>query len=201
MTKKKTKKKTTKKLADVTEKVVRVNSPALKDRLLEDIPLPTIPSQEEIDDLEQTAIEPAISGVTVQELEKMIQEYHQQKADVEEADAVTERLKKLKVNTERRLLAFMNEFDKSSYKSSWGTLVKTGRYSYRTPKTPETREKFFGYLKERGVFDGLISVNANTLASFAKEEMKAATERQDIDFAIPGLDEPTYTERVSLRKR
>lgn len=162
----------------------------------------SIPSQEEYDDLEATMVEEKpMSEVSVQELEAMIQLYAQQKDDVEHAEEEVKRLKALKTNTEKRLLAFMEEFDKTSYRSTWGTLVRSGRYSWKTPKTPESREAFFGYLKERGVFDGLISVNSNTLASFAKQEMEAAVERQDIDFAIPGLDDPTYTERVALRKK
>ncbi len=165
--------------------------------------LTSIPTEEENEQLIENDTQPEedLSTVTVQELEKMISEYAEQKEEVDQAELVVANLKKIRTNTERRLLAFMNEFDKSSYRSTWGTLIKSGRYSWKTPKTPETRNQFFGYLREKGVFDGLISVNANTLSSFAKAEMAAAVERQDIDFAIPGLEEPSYTERVSLRRK
>jgi hypothetical protein len=46
----------------------------------------------------------------------------------------------------------------------------------------------------------MISVNSQTLNSFAKKELEAAKETGDIDFKIPGLGEPTLTEMIALRR-
>jgi flavodoxin len=145
--------------------------------------------------------EKPMGQVSVQEIEVMIKDYKEQKEAVEQAEYEVGKLKEIQVNTEKKLLAFLNEFKKTSYKSTWGMVVKTGRWSWKTPKTEEARKNFFAYLKKKKVYDQLITVNSNTLNSFAKGELEAAKEAGDIDFEIPGLEEPNYTERVALRKK
>jgi hypothetical protein len=59
---------------------------------------------------------------------------------------------------------------------------------FRVPKDLESKKMFFAYLENKGVFDELISVNSNTLNSWAQAEIDAAEEAGNFDFQLPGLE-------------
>lgn len=54
----------------------------------------------------------------------------------------------------------------------------------KVPKTPEEKEAFFGWLKEKGFYDTYITVNSNSINSLVKTEYELAN---DPEFSIPGL--------------
>lgn len=91
--------------------------------------------------------------------------------------------------------------EKSSYDSSFGKIVIQKRFSVRQPKDPEEREKFFNYLREKGLFEDMVSVNSMTLNAYYKQELETARQEGNFDFAIPGLSEPTVVEYVTLRRK
>jgi hypothetical protein len=94
---------------------------------------------------------------------------------------------------ERRMVEMLAESGITSYKSPFGSAVLAHRTSVKIPRTPDDREKFFAFLKSRGLFETMISVNSNTLNSFYKSELELAKERKDPDFAIPGIEGVTIT--------
>ena len=73
------------------------------------------------------------------------------------------------------------------------------------PATPEDKENFFSYLKEKGLFESLITVNSNTLNSFYMREWETVKEHGDpeeaMNFKIPGIQEPKLHEVISFRKK
>lgn len=94
----------------------------------------------------------------------------------------------------------------SSGKERWdingvGTISVVHRFTYKVPKTPDQKEQFFGFLKEKGIFEDLISVNSQTLNAFAKREMELAKESGATDFSIPGLEEPALDKTIQLRRQ
>ena len=82
----------------------------------------------------------------------------------------------------------------------YGTAYITKRLSYKVPKTLEEREAFFGHLKEKGLFEDMITVHSQTLNSWAKRELEVAAEMGADDFQIPGLGDPTYSESLGVKK-
>lgn len=107
----------------------------------------------------------------------------------------TERLEELKT----KALKILKDAGKEKFLvEGQGTLYIHNRYTVSTPKDPEERKKFFGYLRAKGVFEDLITVNHQTLNSFWKEEREASN--NDPDFTIPGIGEPTLFQTVALRK-
>lgn len=142
-----------------------------------------------------------MTGVTIQQLEQKIKLYHEQKDAVEQAEAEVERRKKEMDNTGAWLQSFMDENQKTSYKSTWGTLVLTTRYSVGMPKDPQKRTEFFSYLRDKGLFENMITVNHQTLNSYYKQEMEAALDKGDIDFKVPGIEEPSAHKTITLRKK
>ena len=100
---------------------------------------------------------------------------------------------------ENKLAECLHESGKDSYKSEFGTVGLSFRTSYRVPQG-EGREEFFNYLRSRGVFDGIITVNSQTLNSWARKEIEAAQEKGEV-LEIPGLGDPTITPTISFRKK
>lgn len=101
---------------------------------------------------------------------------------------------------QNRVRGMLESLKKTSYKAKAGTFSFSLQDSYKTPKSLEQKEAFFAYLKERGIFDEMITVNSRSLNSYASSEIEAQYDVGNFDFTIPGLEkgEPTY--KCSLTK-
>jgi hypothetical protein len=60
----------------------------------------------------------------------------------------------------------------------------------------EDKGALAAYLKERGIFEDMVSFNAATMNSFYKEEMEKAKEEMNLDFKIDGME--VSSNRVTL---
>lgn len=101
---------------------------------------------------------------------------------------------------EKEMLEMLNQSGLKNFKSPVGTVSISHRTSVKTPKTEEDRQAFFEYLKSKGLYDTMISVNSATLNSFYKAEFEEAKERGDDDFEIPGIKEVTIDQNLSFRR-
>lgn len=122
-----------------------------------------------------------------------------QKRRVEDAEEVVS-----KANAElERLKAEAMKIMKDSGKEKFfvegmGTIYIHNRYSVTVPKEPSRRQEFFNYLKDKGVFEDIITVNHQTLNSYWKQEWETAGSSPD--FEIPGVGQPTLFQTVATRK-
>ena len=151
-------------------------------------------------DVTEAFEEKPMTDISLMEFEKAIQDYAEAKGEVERLGALKNKATEVMDMFESKVMSIMQAFQKTSYRSSYGLLVRSERWSWKTPKSDEDKEAFYGYLKEKGLFDTMISVNSQTLNSFAKKELDVAKEAGDIDFAIPGMGEPSLTEMIALRR-
>lgn len=122
----------------------------------------------------------------------------------EEIDALEAQIKEVNAELEglkEKLLMFLTDLDKTSYDSSIGKISVKNIFTVALPKTPEQKGQFFGYLKERGIFEDLVSVHSKTLNAFYKQEQEAALQEGKIDFKIPGLDEPYFKQSLSFKRK
>lgn len=94
----------------------------------------------------------------------------------------------------------MKDLEKTSYDSELGKIILTTRFSVTVPKGDE-KERFFTYLKDRGIFEDMATVNSQTLNAWYRSEMDQAKENGDFDFQIPGIKEPMAYEQLQLRKK
>ena len=60
----------------------------------------------------------------------------------------------------------------------------------------EDKEALTAFLKERGIFEDMITFNAAKMNSFYKEEMERAKEEMNLDFKVDGMD--VSSNRVTL---
>lgn len=138
--------------------------------------------------------------ITVNQLELMAEEIARQRELVDKIKREKQAQDKILDELEMKFIEALRECGKEKYQSNVGTLYTSHRLSYRVPKTPEAREAFFNYLKEKGVYSDLITVNSQTLNSFCKEQFELARQAGVEDFDIPGLEAPEISEALGFRK-
>jgi len=136
----------------------------------------------------------------VQELDNKIKELQEQrKIYLEAKKKSSEENAKMK-SMEYALVDILEGMDRTSYKSPHGTFSFYYKESFGVPRDTENREMFFEFLREKGVFNTLITVDSRTLNKWAKEEAKVAEENGVLDFEIPGLKKSEPVAVPSLRK-
>ncbi len=148
----------------------------------------------------QTA--PAISVEYVEELAKRIRAKRLEKdAQAEVVSKINSELDEL----EQESVRVLNALGKKSFAAEAGLLTKTVKWQVKQPETEEDKQKFFAFLKERGIYDQLISVNSQKLLSLYLQEWEAAKQSGDpldaLNFRIPGIKEATSYETLSFRKK
>ena len=151
----------------------------------------------DLDSIHQANLE----GVTFQQIQVMIKEFSDAKSDYDEASRQQKSCKEVMDNYGKRLLEVLKKHDVKSMPSPYGHVITSVRWSWKTPKEKSAREAFFNYLKEKELYDEMITVNSQSLNAFCKSELETAKEEGNIDFTIPGLDEPSLSETISLRRK
>ena len=100
---------------------------------------------------------------------------------------------------ETQALEALKTMEKTSYSANSGTIFVQHRTSVKVPQDA-ARAAFFEYLKVKGLFENMITVNSATLNSFYKTELVEAVDAGNADFEIPGLT-PSIMEVLSFRKK
>lgn len=102
--------------------------------------------------------------------------------------------------SEEKMLTTLTANDMTQFRSEHG-LMSVGYFtSVKTPKSEADKQSFYEFLKSKGLYDSMISVNSSTLNSFYKSEMEAAIARGEEDCKIPGLNDISISPRLSVRK-
>lgn len=138
--------------------------------------------------------------LTLKQLNQLCEEYVSYRAQKKEAEA---RVKDIETEISKRankIIEFLTEYGMKNFDGPFGKVSVMNRYSVRQPNTPENKEAFYNYLKEKGDFDHLISVNSRTLQSYVKHEIEAQKQEGNFDFVPPGLEKPEIVQTISLRK-
>ena len=139
--------------------------------------------------------------VTVADLDQLVEDIFQQKSKIEEMEAVTSEENKKLQALENKAVLYLEELGRDSYKSPAGSVGIQEKWRFALPKSEEDRVAFFSYLKEKGVFDQLITVNSNTYNSFVSKEWELAKESgEGLSFHIPGVPEPSLFKMLTKRK-
>lgn len=159
---------------------------------------PAPPREEERGTLPEA---PVAADVTLNDLEALCAQIATERSICDQISAVKKEQDRKLEDQERKLLDLLRALEKTSYQSKVGTFSVSHRLSVRIPGTPEARTAFFDYLKNRGLFEQMITVNSATLNSFYKNEFEIAKEQGDgMDFEMPGIGEPSISETISFRK-
>ena len=77
---------------------------------------------------------------------------------------------------------------------------KENRSTVQTPKTPEDKEQLFQFLRDKGIFLEIASVNSQTLNSLYKNLSEDAAKEGNLDFRLPGVAAPTNSINLKMRR-
>ena len=138
--------------------------------------------------------------MTIEEMNLLAELILTLRKEEDEANRIKKDITAKLEKAENEMLLALQGNDMTSYRSPSGLCSVSFRTSVRTPKTLEEKEAFYSFLKEKGYYDDLISVNSQKLNGFYKEQMELAKERGDEDFEIPGIKEVTMTPNLSFRR-
>lgn len=123
-----------------------------------------------------------------------------------EIDKLSEQLKKLneeKSGLKSKLTLMLKECGEKNFTCELGTITKVTDYSVSMPQG-EAKQKLFDFLRERGVFESLATVNYQTLNAYYKEQWELAKKEDPmaaLNFSLPGIGEPKSFETIKFRKK
>lgn len=113
--------------------------------------------------------------------EALIAEYVEAENDLEEVKRTVVKPQQEKVDElEARILQTLIDHDMTSYKSKHGTVIKSLRYSVKTPKSIEEKTAFFEWLnktKGREVYWNYVTINSQSLNAFIKQKWRRQKRR------------------------
>ena len=138
--------------------------------------------------------------MTLDEMNALAEKIAKLRNEEDMASSVKKEISSKLEEAENAMVLALQEADLKSYRSPAGLCTVTFRNSVKTPKTPEDTQAFYAFLKEKGYYDALISVNSQKLNGFYKEQFELAKERGDDDFSIPGLNEVTTVVNLSFNR-
>lgn len=101
---------------------------------------------------------------------------------------------------ERELITLLEEQNLQSFKCEHGAFSIVKRFSVKQPKSPEAWEAFWEHLRSIGAEGALKTVNSQKLNSWYKGEIEAAKARGELGLQVPGLEDPSVSEYISMRK-
>lgn len=101
---------------------------------------------------------------------------------------------------EKKMIEMLEASDLTQFRGEEGLAFISYKTSVKTPKTEEDRAAFFQYLKDKGLYDQMITVNSQTLNSFYKAEFAEAQEKGNSDFKVPGINEVEVRPQLSFRR-
>ncbi len=130
--------------------------------------------------------------ITLEQLKGLCLEMFKQKAAVAKIkEHKTAEEKKLK-EMQDKIIFHLESHELKTFDTGVGKVTRKNQpYAKIIDKDALTKE-----LKERGIFEDMITYNATKMNSWYKEEMEKAKEEMNLDFKIEGMD--VSSNRVSL---
>lgn len=139
--------------------------------------------------------------VTIQQFNSLVKTMTEKRGEVEQLKAqLSEKNAELE-KLQAKAVEYLDGLGQNNFKTPFGTVYKVERSSVALPQTPEDREAFFAWLREKQLFDQTISVHSAKLNALYKAELEAAEARgEGFDFKIPGIKEPQTFVTLGFRK-
>lgn len=141
---------------------------------------------------------------TIDEVHDLVEKFHRLSLEIKTIKEEEKILQEEKRNIESSLLEYFTQTGTSSVTGRNDVKLHVRKsLSFKTPKDPESKKRFFEYLKQKGedVFWSYITVNSQSLNAFCKKEIEVHNDQGDQVFNVPGIDTPTHYEKVILQNK
>jgi hypothetical protein len=122
------------------------------------------------------------------------------KNETEQLDLELKKKKKDLETIQYEILKMMEASEIDSFKAFGFTFFPKTLESVKVPKDDDAKRELFEFLKEKGLYDDYVTVNSQSLNSLFKALNEEAAQNGILDFSIPGLEEPTISTKLSMRK-
>jgi len=126
-------------------------------------------------------------SMTVEELDNLTQDFLKKRAYEKKAEA---RMKEIKADTKEaqsKVIAALEALEKTENEGSFGKVKVQQREYFKVVN----KEVAYNWLRERGEFDSMASINANTLSSHIKGLLKEKQGEGDFAWMAPGMEDAT----------
>lgn len=137
---------------------------------------------------------------TLEQMDSLVIKLERARATYEEAKKLSAAKYHELEEVEKEVMNTLKSNGKLKYEAEGVAAVSIqSKEIYATPKTPEQKRTLFTYIKDKygnDVLTAMLSVNHNTLNSWANKETEA-----DPTLQIPGLDAPTSVETLYFRSK
>ena len=138
---------------------------------------------------------------TVKELDDLVEAISKQRAKIEEMEKLVSVENVKLAGLEQKAGSYLDELERDSYKSPHGTISMREEWRFSLPQTDEDKQAFFEHLRSKGLFDKLATIHSQSYNSYIKAEWAIAKdEGWGMEFKLPGVPEPKFFRKVSLRK-
>lgn len=145
--------------------------------------------------------EKTISNTTIQTLDRLCEKFADLKGRADALEDQAKSFRDMANEISAEIMALLTESKKTSWQTPIGNFILSNRFTVPTPKDPEQKQAFFSYLKQKGIFEDLVSVHSQTLNAWYRQELDAALDKGDVNFKVPGLEDPKYVQTLSIRKK
>lgn len=140
-----------------------------------------------LDDMEQDAAK----SITVEEFDEFVKGYDEERIILKDLeDKVSEQKGKID-GLNAKLADMLEALGRTKYSAPNGLINIVKRDFYAHPKGDE-KEKFFGYLRERGLLESVVSVNSQSLQKLIEGELEGKPE----GWLPPGVNKPFEKQTV-----
>ncbi len=140
--------------------------------------------------------EEVLEEVTVKQLEDKAAEVAKAKELEKELTKKTEEAELDRKRLETELYALLSQAGITSYRSRVGLFTQTTKESVSMLADTASRNAFFGWLRERNIYDEVITVNSQKLQALYRAALEEAEAAGNLNYKIPGLSEPFKREAI-----
>jgi hypothetical protein len=125
--------------------------------------------------------------VSIEELDALCEDYIKHKALEEEAKKTAKDAAALTKEKEKAVIQALEALDRAEYSGPFGKLGITQRRYYKMAD----KDQVFRWLKEKGDFEDLATVNAQTFSSYCKQLIDDKRSQGDFVWQPPGVEDAT----------
>jgi len=126
-------------------------------------------------------------SITVEELDNLCKVFLEKKAYQKKAEIRMDVIKTETKDAQTKVIAALRALDKTENEGPFGKVKITQREYYKMTD----KEQAMAWLKEKGEFDHLASVNAATFSSYVKGIVSDKRQEGDYVWVPPGVEDAT----------
>lgn len=137
--------------------------------------------------------------VTVAELDTLTQYLFDMRDYVESIEAYVSELNKATARVKMAAVRYLKELNREDYPAERGTIRIREQWGVKLPDSEEKKALFLNHLKERGIYERYVTVNAASLKALYNSDWEAAKKRgEGMEFEMPGIEPPTLYEDLGM---